>query len=80
MTVEKLVVWGSEMAEYVSRFGIRNVGWIVEVRADFARGNFEISKWDFQQVLIVFQQDFSSIFQWIYRWLKLAHSAKCSYV
>ena len=54
MTAKKLVVWGSETVKDVSRLGIRNVGWIVEVRDDFARGNFEISKWDFQQVSIVF--------------------------
>ena len=62
------------MTEDVSRLGIRNVGWIVEVRFDFARGNFEISKWDFKQVSILFQQNFSAVFQWIYRWLNLAPS------
>ena len=62
MIAEKLVVWGSDTSEDVSCLGIRNVGWIVEVRVNSARGNFEISKWDFQQVSIVFQQDFSAVF------------------
>ena len=47
-----------------SCFDCRNVVMIVEMRADSAEEILRFSSGIFQQISIVFQQDFSAVFQW----------------